>query len=867
MLIAQLRASPKSNNQLARDVVRDWKRADPAANIPQAIAVATKIGALKKKGVMTWWHRHQTARDALAKALDVPLSAISGGASVTGAGFAFRTFPDLPRLLPSDAPCSTDDDARWLGSEVHDRLDRGFKTWFVVPHGGGKSLACFWIRSHRTDVEVIECETLREIKPGTLRDDVPVLIRVSRPSSADNKVRAELSQRYKASTCVLAPFALDDKRLRLLGWEQQEVALQPGWRPRLVRWVARRLGGAPDKWEKNADEWLSAADPTEELFGTPGDVLSLLKHFHASGVPARSRPIAELARELATDALSNHGQAFMRARGARFAEELIRGRFTTADVDAGPLHAAGWARFMPQNPAQVAPPRKPARAKAPLDMFDETAIRYGDTVVEALESHGDLLRVQRCGRLDFAPWLRLAVERACVVEAVQKGESVWAQWALDPGRYRQVEAAFDSLPPTQRFKPAMAAVTSDFSDVTETAMVEVAFAAGARWVAAKRPPLDPKLTDELRALATAQLRIVREVGRDGCMGPATLPYTDAERKAWFDNAWTFSFLVPSPALEGGAVPGLILPGWSADDIDTARDSKVLDLLWNVERPMRDLRQVLDKMPHMEVPHLLPLELVVAFILDERLRVRLDASHWELFFQGTGSVESLCGQLKEIRDDEQRRPIVRATFDAARKLAGRDLKNFFQKPPPLLEFWCADVDADRWEALVRVHPWGALNALELSLMTRRAPEGLPRIVLDAYGRIPADERGTSFGFEYAPDVLQTLDAHDTELLVSLVVSHAPPGELAASRAWQVAPQVALAEAKQALQDRTLAASVWFHSSPASHLGELLGELERRSEPLPAWAEGFLRVRLARAGGLAPDVYALLRRAVSQARETA
>jgi hypothetical protein len=161
----------------------------------------------------------------------------------------------------------------------------------------------------------------------------------------------------------------------------------------------------------------------------------------------------------------------------------------------------------------------------------------------------------------------------------------------------------------------------------------------------------------------------------------------------------------------------------------------------------------------------------------------------------------------------------------------------------------------------------LNALELSLMTRNAPEGLPRIVLHAYGRIPADKRGTSFSFQYAPDVLQTLDAHDIELLVGLVVSHAPPGELAATRAWQVAPRVALAEAKQALQDQRLAASVWFHSSPASHLEELLGELERRPEPLPEWAEGWLRVRLARAGDLAASVYGLLRRAISHARETA
>jgi hypothetical protein len=412
----------------------------------------------------------------------------------------------------------------------------------------------------------------------------------------------------------------------------------------------------------------------------------------------------------------------------------------------------------------------------------------------------------------------------------------------------------------------MAAVMSDFTDITETAIVEVVFAAAARWVATKRPRLDGKLTAELQALATAQLRIVRNVGRSGCMGPATLPYTEAEQKAWFDNAWTFSFLVPSPALED-AVPGLILPGWSADDIDTARDSKVLDLLWNLERPMRDLRQVLDKMPHMEVPHPLPLELVVAFILDERLRARLELSHWEMFFQGNGSVESLCEQLAEIHDQRLRAPIVAATFDAARTLAGVKLKNFLQHPLPLLKLWCADVDPDRWEAFVRVHPWGALNALELSLMTRNAPEGLPRIVLHAYGRIPADKRGTSFSFQYAPDVLQTLDAHDIELLVGLVVSHAPPGELAATRAWQVAPRVALAEAKQALQDQRLAASVWFHSSPASHLEELLGELERRPEPLPEWAEGWLRVRLARAGDLAASVYGLLRRAISHARETA
>jgi hypothetical protein len=697
-----------------------------------------------------------------------------------------------------------------------------------------------------------------------LRDDVHALIRVSRPSSADKKVRAKLSQ-HKASCCVLAPFAIDDQLFPKLRWEQQELVLQPGWRARLVRWAARRLVGVPEKWEKNADDWLTAVDPTEQLFGTPGDVLTLLKHFHVSGVPPRSRPIAELARELATDAMGNHAQAFMRSRGARFAEEMIQGRFTTADADAGPLDAAGWARFMPENLAQVAPPRKAARAKAPRDLFDETAIRYGDTVVEALESHGDLLRVQRCGRLDFAPWLRLAVERACVLEAVEKGEPTWARWALDPGRYRQVEAAFDALPPTQRFKPAMAAVASDFSDIVQTTMVEVTFAAAMRWFAAKTPRLDAKLGAELRALATAQLRIVRDVGPHGCMGPATLPYTDAERRAWFDNAWTYSFMEPFDLVEGPA-PGLILPGWKGD-IDTARDSKVLDLLWNVERPMRYLQEVLGKVPHMEVPDLLPMELVVAFIRDERFRGRLTQSHWQMFFEGDRSVEALCEPLAENRNREQRAPIATVTFDAAREFAGSNLKNFFQRPQPLLELWCTDVDPDRWDALVRVHPWGALNALELSLMTGRAPAGLPRVVLQAYGRIPADKRGTSFSFHYAPDALQTLDVHDIELLVDLVKSREPPGEQAAARAWEVAPRTALAEAKRALLDRTPTDVVWFHTAPAAALEELVGELEQQSEPLPEWVEGWLRARLARAGGLAPSVYGLLRRAISHARETA
>lgn len=855
-LIAALLASPLTDGQLSKAVAREWARREPGVDIPQERSIATKIGALKHKGAKTWWHKRPKATEALADALGVPLRALNSGPQSTGAGFAFRVFPDLPPLLPSEAPCPTEDGGQWLGSQLNDLLYRGHKTWFVVPHGAGKGLACFWARSHRPDVTVVECDTLREIQPGTLRDDVHVLIRVARPSSADDKVRWQLAQRYKASCCVLAPFALDEQRLSLSAWEQREVVLETGWRARLVQWVARRLVDVPEKWEKNADAWLMAVDPTEQLFPTPGDVLSLLRHFHTDGVPSRARSIATLARELATHAMGSDGQAFMRHRGARFAEELIRRRFTSPDVIVAPLDVQGWATLLSESPVQEVPPPKPARPKRPTDMFEETALRYGDTVVEALASHGDLLRVQRCGRLDFAPWLRLAMERECVLEAVQNGRSTWPSWALDPSRCQAVEAALDALPPTQRFKPATAAVTSDFTDVVQTATVEAVFAAAARWVALKRPPLDTKLTAELQALGAAQLNIVRDVGMGGSLGPATLPYTDAERKAWFDNAWTFSFLVPPPALEGAA-PGLILPGWSTH-IDTKRDSRVLDLLWNLERPMRELRGVLDKVQDIEVPHLLPLELVVAFILDGRLRTRLTQAHWQMFFQAEGAVESLCDQLAEVRDADQRAAIVTATFDAARILAGRDLKNFLQHPRRLLEHWCVDVDADRWAQLVRVHPWGALDALQRLFMMRDVPEGLPRIVLFAYGQIPPDQRGTAHSFRHMPDVLRMLDAHDIELLVGLVKNHAPPGELAAARAWEVAPDITAAEATKALRDGTLAASVWFHTSPTTRLEELIGELARSSEPLPNWAEGWLRLRLGRAGALAPHVYALLRR---------
>lgn len=850
--------------EIARRTQARWSALDPKGADVEPRSLAAKIGQLRSGKGASYFRKRQTAYQALCQVLGVPASASEQAQLYPDRAFEFSRCPEMQPLLAGEAPCSTSKDGSWLGSVVLEKLRRGQKTWIVVPPGSGKRLACFTIRHARTDVHVVEVRSLAELDLAAARDDQHLLVRVDTPAHDRLAAHRALLGRDHASVCVLASFE-PPRELDPLGWDVEDNVLVPTWRASFVAWSAKRLPAGTKLRAAALVDWLENTDPRCELYPTPGDLMLLVERAHRLGVPSVTNNPAHLVMDTMRRVFGKHLDPHFHTRGADIVRDMLRARFLDVADPVGPRTSESWAQYALQGRLSDDDPKK-ARASSRVRGGSGKITGTPDPagVVEALRLEG-ILRVERSGELEFAPWVRVALERDVVTSAIQQGEASWAAWSCDVSRARQVEAVLGSRTLAELLATFAAQSANAPDGVSRAALVETTFVAVARLLDTKSPSRSDEDTKRIQALGVEQLHLVRRLGASGCLGPVVLPCaSESARKEWFNLAWRFSFIVVAPkALD--VDPGLVFPGWSKS-LRPGQDTRVLELLWALEPPMRDMHHVLRRFADLEMPMLMPLDLLVAFALDGDQRARLQPHHWQLLF-ASDAVETLCRRVDAASSD--RAELYLAIFEAARTVFGNDIANLVRLPPALLRGWGQYVGDEAWSAFVEgIAPWSLRDSLTWIASRRpgEAPGGLVRTALRRLAT-HAQVEVTPNANSALASLVDQLESNDLELLVALVVDHSGFGEPAARRGWELDPEPALQAAIGVLYAGRNAASQWFHCAPESELPRLLEALEGVSGELPPWSQMWLRTRLGGARQHAPRVFDLLVRSVADASATA
>jgi hypothetical protein len=104
-------------------------------------------------------------------------------------------------------------------------------------------------------------------------------------------------------------------------------------------------------------KWLDAVDPTERLFSTPADVLSLCALAHESGTPSFRKDIARRFIEMRVRheaSLNDERSTWLRAWGVEAVQGLINSVLERPDLPLwGSLSHETWSTLLPRH---VAPP-------------------------------------------------------------------------------------------------------------------------------------------------------------------------------------------------------------------------------------------------------------------------------------------------------------------------------------------------------------------------------------------------------------------------------------------------------------------------------------------------------------------------------
>jgi hypothetical protein len=596
-------AGYRSFDQLAQQVLAEWKRVEPRSPKCSARALGVKIGGLDKPErrpeILAWWRNHAVAEQALASTLSVPVEDLPtkvGGASASrlfplGESDVFRPFDPL-----RETPLALGErDRRAHGADLLAPLSKGDWSieceWVVTPPGAGRSFAVHWFRTREAGrVQAREVPTLAEAQP-LLAASEPVLLAVD---AADPATDAAIAARFAARgrVRVLAPFpppgigdeatslSEGERKLRAFRWavgrpwQVRAWKGARGWRRQYLAWLAERTTGA----HLDADalhDWIERHDPAGTEFATPGDLLPLAA-FATVVPPAKLPGLNGLAARFVGKQAERAESAWLRANAVEVTEALAGALLSRIDFGwRQPVPRERWAEMLPAGMApppvedrlvdqalrEVATPRTAeARQKAVARVKEQLVGADAGVIVRNLESLR-LLRNVGAGLVLNPPWLAAALARSLIVEAFREHQPAsWGRWAVDASRRSLVDAAADALHDAPLLRLVQRVVEShDLASLGSVGAVETIFAAVGR-----RLDVDRRLASPwLQRLAQQQIALLRR--GDQSPQPVTRPrLDDLEDKTDFLAAcWAWSLWTDSPEAHVPDELAWLFPRWSS----------------------------------------------------------------------------------------------------------------------------------------------------------------------------------------------------------------------------------------------------------------------------------------------------------------
>ncbi len=865
-----LRAKRWSDRRAGAETLSSWRKLERRPSYPTAATIGAKLGLLKK-GDATWWRNQVHALGALAALVGCrPEELLPTGQAEIGA-IEFGQFPELTPLLPGQDPCSVRSDVGWLGAFADAALHQGVHAWIVAPAGAGKSLA-IRVLQQRHGSRIVATSVRRLFDAARhARDNLPLLVEVgAMDPGTDAGALAELTKRT-TNVCVMAPFSravmggIDER------WAEARWHADLDWRERIARWAQARLPKPDDIDVEETLAWLSVIDPLGRLFSTPGHVLPLLARAYRAGLPRGPHALHDLGCEVLAQTLGGDLHPWLRHLGVAAIEQMIVARLNRLDFPMTALPVGAWAELLPAKLIPTACDNREAKpsvvkkgTKAELRPAQELTAPPPTQAVHLLVDAG-VLQTEDAGGYDVAPWIRVGIEREAITQAIKTGNVNWALWAVEDTRKEAVDDALNALSPADLLGATRKALAADLKALPTVAAIEALFSAIGRRMIDKGWAPSPEMQPVLQELGLRQLRLLAAVPAVGTVLPF-LPLTRnrpgfdrAWPAEWLAEAWTFSFSIERPPTVEPE-PGWALPGWnrklSLSDAPrdlpwprasgTTSEARAIDRLLSIAR--RSVRACQDQSLPKEVHGLL----LPWVVIDGPARGwKLDPHHGKHLLYNAPA--GLVGELLRGEPSEVCVSASQTVWQAALAQTGGDaftaLNHLGQVAPSLRTLVESSLPPNAFAEAI------SLTSLEPSDFGHGLSQVPPRLLRPTLAVIARYVRQTGRPINEVAPVVERLGSDDLDLLVEFVADKYNVGVVAARRVWQLDPDRAIDEAREALGRGTTSESyAWFHSSPRARCAALLDELMR--VPAPSWSARWLTEVLPLAGSEAPRVFAMM-----------
>ncbi len=902
-----------SKLQLAGRIEKEWRKIAPRDPPPKAVAISNRLGDLEK-GRAGWWDaRERTAIRALEQAgrlryaeLPLPRDLLPS--------------PDFPRLRPFNpgtedplALCTPEwFDPKWVNYRQWIIAPPGAGRSFVLHWHRVRGTASIKEVLHLADAGAL----FDERRPILLGVDAPdpdtdlsILARLDRRE--DVIVIAPFPMpRVSAGK---DPRGASVQNVR---WLEERWRPAEGWRPRLVRWLAGRV----DDRESLLDAeqligWMDDVDPRHEMFATPGDVVPLCAFANDAGVPSFKRDVAERYLRQRVDREASDGteqSVWLRAWAVDLVRALAVSRLAHVESPLqGPLSREAWASLAPTGTVSPAPSLQDVEAA--LDSVSaargprEKKARKAEAMrivqrrpsAEAIECLLPLrlLRPAGNGLIMHPHWVSTRFHRIRVRDEILRGDPhIWGRWAANADRRAFVDAELADVPEADLLRVIREAVAKfDVSDLGAVGAIEALFAEVGRRLGPGR-----RLADDLAPLWQLQRGLLtsRFTGLAG-VAPLTRPGGGEGDGAWVACCWAWSLYGPRCEIDDGRA--WLFPGWVAGGPTLGKLAPLahqgLGEPGLPSEPHQDSRRPPGTLPrrswsrwmHEGLAHVPPLPPafdrllgmapdVVDACRDESvttpppailLPAVLLAAHrrhprWVLTHEqidriiGTAWGGAFIAQQVCQLTPDQRAAVVETLWTAAASAGGGAVAALGRLemdarlavlvednvPPERFAAELVPKDAEAVARVLDLPPRFRLPLVQYATEHQPGAAALAGIAVDLAFR--GDERRVD----------AHVDGEDVRWIELLARDSRAPGGFQRI-VWRLAPDLALAHAREAVEGRE-GESGWYFAAPESLHGTLLDSLEQPSVPLPSWAILWLRRRILEGGGLAERAHRLVLR---------
>lgn len=819
----------------------------PSKKVPSVPSLATKIGTLRRRVDLAWWQKRPGLLKALAGRLEIPADDVLAPPPPSAGSLDFPEFPGLEPLGRGEQPCATWGSG-WLGdAAVRDLDPTGERRWIVAPAGWGKSLLVRFLQArHASEFAASSESTLAAVDPAGSPGKT-LVVEVEEPGPGDAEDARGLTAR-RGAVVVLAPFEPPPgPGPQDGGWKVLAVPSSMDWRRRMIDWIDARLdptdvrgtGFSPEA----ALEWLARRDPLGEAVASPGDLLAFCAELDRSGEPDRwGRCAGKWLERFA--ARTNEGPAryWGANAGARAFRAMLRRQLEEPGAVPGAAAREVWATFVDPD----ATPAGENGAPGPL------------VAVGHLREMG-LMRGGRTGLEPYPRWVRCGLLFDSLAREVCHGSlSDWGALAADDVRREFIDGALDELP-LEDFLQVVRRVTDSRTPRTlaQVGAVEATFASAARRLRTpgfELPSEDLTAWQHLAALQVGTL--VPHPARAGLHHP----FTRRRIEEWLLNGWCFSLLVAPPRRLPARTFAWELPGWF-DTLDASK-APALPSPRMFCGSGRDAAKLIVSVADRVAP---------SKLADDDLALLMPA----LLASPAGTAWKLRGaHLNLLRTAWEQTALeeVLEHVPAERWPAAAERVWNISRDAMEVRNWSSFTVGDRIAFLERDHcalvrkvlrylPWTALEATICTdgLLPTSDPVtllgALPRAVLhqalESWLGRPA-ERPTKW--IEARELAPLLRPGDVTLLVGLIrrAERDTAAELC-KEVWRLAPEVALMEAGNAVDQGLPSAEGWFVVAPRPELPALAGLLERRRKHAP-WVRQWACSRALDAGSAREWLYA-------------